>query len=103
MSATVTTVQTARPPGSQKYSVSTVAFDSSYVTGGEPVTAAQLGLRYVEWAITTVSAVGGSVNVANAVYDTTNEKVILYDETPAQVASEANVEGVKVQVVAFGH
>lgn len=102
MAASVSNTRPPRTPGDERFSVSTVTFDNKYVTGGEPVSAASLGLRYVNFAICTVAAVGGTVNVAQAHYDTANEKILLFDETPAQVASEADVSNIKVQVVAFG-
>jgi len=102
MAVSVANVQTPKVAGDQRVSVKTVTFDNKYVTGGEPLTPADLGLRYVNFAIATVSAVGGTVNVAQASYDTTNSKLLLFDETPGQVASEADVSGIKVQVVAWG-
>jgi len=88
--------------GSEMRSVATVTMDSTYPTGGEPLTAKELGLRYVNSAVATVSAVGGTVNVAQASYDKTNEKLKLFDETPAEVANAADVSGIKLQVIAYG-
>lgn len=88
--------------GSEFKVVATLALDSSYPTGGEAVSARQLGLSAVTTAQCDITAVGGSINVANASYDKTNGKVLLYDETPAQVANAANVDGTKVQIIAYG-
>ena len=90
--------------GNKRVSVAEVTLDSSYPTGGESITATQLGLKSVDFAITTVkSATGAGVNVATAYYDNSTSKVLVYDETPAQAASEADLSNVVVQIVAFGY
>jgi len=102
MAVTVTNVAKATVPGAERRTVKIVQFDNKYVTNGEPLTFKELGLKKVDFAICTVSAVGGTVNVAQASYDTANQKIKLFDETPAEVASEADVSNIKVQVVAYG-
>lgn len=88
--------------GNQKETVYDVTCDNKYVTLGEPLTFANLGLNYVERAICNIQKVGGSVNVTEAAYDKTNQKILLYDETPAEVASEADVSNIVVRVVSKG-
>lgn len=88
--------------GNQKETVYDVTFDSSYLSEGETLTKASLGLSSIERATCTITAVKGSVNVANASYDPAKELIHLYDETPGEVASEANVEGDVVRVVSRG-
>jgi hypothetical protein len=102
MAVSVTLDQRPKVVGDEMRSRATVTLDSSYPTGGEPLTPRELGLRYVNFALCTVSAVGGSVNVAQVHYDKANEKLKLFDETPAEVANAADVSGIKVQVIAFG-
>jgi hypothetical protein len=91
--------------GSRRKTVTELAFDSSYPTGGEAITPAQLGFGVgVDWSSTTVKvATGAGVNVANAYHDIATGKVLLYDETPAQVADAADVATVVVQIEAYGH
>lgn len=89
--------------GNQKKAVRDVEFDSSYTSEGEALTKAQLGLSNIEYTNEQIRAVKGSVNVANASYNSAKELIHLYDETPGEVASEANVEGVVVRVEAFGN
>lgn len=89
--------------GAQKETVRDVTFDSSYTSGGEALTAADLGLNVVERAVCNVQSVGGTVNVASASYDEEEELIHLFDETPGEVASEANVSEVVVRVVARGN
>lgn len=86
--------------GDQRYSVYTVVFDSSYPAGGESLTAANVGLSYVDYANVDVVAVGGTVNVASASYDRANAKVQLFDETPAEVTGD--LSNVTVRVEAYG-
>lgn len=103
MALTKKVVQTARPPGGEERTVNRFTFDEEYPTGGEPCLAAALGLTRVDFAeATIVSASGGGVNVAFADYDVTNGKILLFNETPAEVANEADVATVIVQVVAYG-
>lgn len=105
MSVTVTNVLEVpyRITGNKKKTVRDVEFDSSYTEKGEALTKAQLGLSNVEYSTEQIRAIKGSVNVANASYDSAKELIHLYDETPGEVASEANVEGVVVRVEAFGN
>ena len=92
-----------RIEGNQKKTVYDVTFDASYVTGGEVLLPATLGLNYVEYAnATVITATGGLVNVANAKYDDANSKVLLYDETPAEIANAADVATTVVRVEAYG-
>ena len=89
--------------GDQKRTVTDVTFDSSYPTGGEAVTADNLGLRVIDTAsCNDVTATGGLVNVANATFDLTNSKILLFDETPAEVANAADVATAVVRVEAWG-
>ena len=102
MAVTASLKKPARVPGAERRTVTEVTLDNSYPTGGESLTAKELGLRTVDFAICTVSAVGGTINVTQAHYDVSTSKVKLFDETPAEVANAADVSGIKLQVVAFG-
>lgn len=95
-------------PISEVFTVTAVAFDSSYPTGGEALTPSDLGLDVVEYAFCFIkTAATTTVNVANAYYSVSTtapagNKILLYDETPAEVANAADVAGLVVEVVAFG-
>lgn len=89
--------------GSRRVTVTDVTLDSSYPTGGEAITAAQLGLSTVLFAFCNVKAVSGTVNVANAYYDSANSKIKVYDETPAEVANAASLASVVIRVMAYGY
>jgi hypothetical protein len=100
--ATFTLEQGPTSVGAQYKTVGTLVLDSSYPTGGEALTAAQLGLQSVDEAHAEIVAVSGTTNVANATYDKTNSKVKVFDETPAEVGNTNSLENVKVQITAFG-
>lgn len=51
MAVSTTINDTARVPGSRRQTVSTVTLDNSYLEGGEPVTAAELGLTRIDWGL----------------------------------------------------
>lgn len=89
--------------GSRRVTVTDITLDSSYPTGGEAVTAANLGLSTVLFAICNVKAVSGTVNIANAYYDQANSKLKIYDETPGEVANAADLSSNVVRVLAFGY
>lgn len=89
--------------GAQKKTITDVAMDSSYPTGGESVPASDLGLNYVETAQAQIkSAATTTVNVTAVHYDETTNKLLAYDETPAEVANDADLDGLVVRITAFG-
>ena len=94
--------------GARKRSVTDVAFDTSYPTGGEVVTFADLRLDRVDHATAVVhSATTTTVNAASAGYTpgngTTTSLLAVYDETPAEVANDADLAGLVVRVTAWGN
>lgn len=110
MAVTVTNPESLpyRIDGAQKRSRRRVALDSSYPTGGESVTAAELGLNNIDDAKAYVYSVATTtVNVANASAQiqtgSGSIKVLLYDETPAEIANTADVAGLVVEVEARGY
>lgn len=88
--------------GNKRVKVRDITFDSSYPTGGEPLVASDVGLKNIDFAIVTIQAVGGTVNVTSVYYDTTNKKLIAYDETPAEVADTSTLATLVVRAVFFG-
>jgi hypothetical protein len=89
--------------GNQKMVTRDIAMDSSYLLGGEPLSANTLGLNKVDRAICTIQkAATTTVNATAAGYDEATSLLHVYDETPAEVASEANLTGLVVRVVAYG-
>lgn len=92
-----------RVVGNQKKTVTDVAMDSSYPTGGEAVTAANLGLNRVEYATAEITTTATTtVNATAAGYLPATEKLLVFDETPAEAANAADLAGLVVRVVAFG-
>jgi len=89
--------------GNQKETVYDVEMDSSYTKEGEKLLRTELGLNNIERSTCSIVGIKGSVNVVQASYDPKEQLLHLYDETPAEVASEANVEGMKIRVVSRGN
>ena len=90
-------------PGSRKEVFTTVTFDSSYVTGGEPFTPAEFGLDRLDW----LSVAGANGYVATWDGSTTAPKILLYRQTAAtgalvEVPNATNVSTVVVRVRAVG-
>lgn len=106
MAMTVTSVQGSTVPGAQVFTVNEVTFDNSYASEGEPLTASELGLKKVVFAL--CQPVTGSENesefpIADAYYTPATEKIhLLNAKTGKEVASGKNVEKVKALVIAFG-
>lgn len=90
------------PPGNLKEAVLPVTFPTKYVQN-EDLKPSAFGLNRVDYGWAVITGIGtGTVNVANVIYDFKNGKLRLYDETPAQIAAEAEVKGVEVLVFAYG-
>lgn len=100
MATTNTTVVVPYVPGDRRCTVTKVVFDSSYPTGGEPLTAAQLGLRTVTHAHAQVQ-VAGTGSVTNVFYDVANQKLKAFTAA-AEVANTTDLSAVTVQVTAYG-
>jgi hypothetical protein len=92
-----------RISGNQRKVVYNCTFPTKYVTGGMSVTPAELGLSYIEDVDCAIVGIGeGTVNITTAIYNETSKKVELYDETPGQVASEAEIKAPVVKLTAYG-
>lgn len=100
MSVTNTRTGLPKVPGAERFTVTTVAFDSSYPTGGEPLTASDLGLSVVTGAIATV-AVAGTGSVTAVFYDIANAKLKAF-AAAAEIANTTDISAVSAQVVAWG-
>lgn len=90
--------------GGRRQSITNVALDSSYPTGGEAVTAANLGLTSVAGAVCQAS--GGYM----AEYDITNSKLKMYyadydatgDGPLIEVPNATSLATVTVTIIAWG-
>ena len=90
-------------PGSRKEVFGVITFDSSYATGGEAVTLAQLGVNRLDWLQVTAGA--GYLPVWDGSAST--PKVLLYRQTAAtgalvEVPSTTDVSTVTVRFRATG-
>lgn len=107
MAITATRVQSAHVPGDLVYTITEIKCSTKYVAEGEAVTAADLGLRTLSFAFPLgISDDGeGTVNIANAYFKVTSPtagKLILRDETPGEVANEAEIKAPTIEILAFG-
>lgn len=97
--------------GHRKRTVTDVTMDSSYATGGEPVTLDQLRLSAVTHAeaqITVAANATDSLGAVQAVVGTSNglQRVLLklYDkDVPAEIDSGDNLTGCVIRVTAIGY
>jgi len=92
------------PPGNERMTVTPVTFGTKYTKEGEAFTPANAGLTHVNHGFAVLTGIGeGEVNVATVAYDYTNGKLHLYDETPKEVAENAEVKKPTALVYAFGY
>lgn len=101
MAATPTAVRRNDVHGNQRKTITDVVMDNSYPTGGEPLTAAQLGLQLVQDAECEVVARGANGPVS-ANYDIANAKLKALSAT-GEVANLTDLSAATVRVVAYGY
>jgi hypothetical protein len=92
--------------GNLRLTVTDVTFDSSYVTGGEPLVAASLGLQVVKagWAsIKTLTAAIGGINDVAVVPQTDGSVLLKANAASAQVPNATDLSTVVVTVFALGY
>ena len=90
--------------GSKRVSVNTVAMDDNYTSGGEALTAAQLGLYKVDWAECALKTTATTtVDVGHVTYDPATSLLHLWDEDGVvEITATGDVLGMEVQIVAYG-
>ena len=103
MAVAVSALEHGGVVGAQKVKYATVTFDSSYPTGGEPLTPSDFDLVSIDW-IQTQDGVGYALY-----YDRTNSKLLAYygnfdaaDGPLIQVPNATDLSAVAVKVVVFG-
>jgi len=103
MAASVSITTGPEVPGSRKEVVGVITFDSSYATGGEAVTLAQLGLSRLDYLIVT-AGIGYLPTWDGSL---TTPKVLLYRQTAAtgafaEVPSTTDMSATTVRFLAIG-
>lgn len=78
----------------------TVTFSNSYTTGGEAITAAQVGLTAIYYAFAVVSAATAAA-VANIRWDPANGKFMAFTTT-AQVSNTTDLSAISFDAVFLG-
>lgn len=102
---TATRVRKPRVPGAEKCTVTDIAFDNKYVTGGEPVTAADLGLTRVTegYALLENPGEAEATPINMVFFDVTHMKLKLFNgKTSKELANEGDASKVIARVVAYG-
>lgn len=90
-------------PGNAKLVVKPITFPTKYLQA-DKLKAADLGLKKVYYGFAVLTGIGtGTVNIANVIYDPVAETLKLFDETPAEVANEAEVKKPTCTVYAWGY
>ena len=96
--------------GDIRVTLSTVVGGTSYTTGGDAVTAANLGLKTVLFSVTAITAATGTNSaVTSASYIASSGKLQFFSsdgsapDVLSEVASTQNVSGVTVTILAFGY
>jgi hypothetical protein len=94
-----------RVPGTEKKTVTQVTFDNSYAAGGEPLTAAQLGLKKVKEAHCDIVHGSEAEGIASsAFYDVATGLIHLQNtKTGKEVVAAVDCSHVIVSVTAYGH
>lgn len=103
MAASVSITTGPEVPGSRKEVVGVITFDSSYATGGEAVTLAQLGLSRLDYLVVT-AGIGYLPTWDGSL---TTPKVLLYRQTAAtgafaEVPSTTDMSSTTVHFLAIG-
>lgn len=89
---------------SEKRTITDVTFDNSYQENGEPLTAAQLGLKKVRSAICQVIHGSEAEGSPTAWYDPTTSKIhLIGSKTGKEVAGAVDCSKVVVRVTALGY
>lgn len=103
MPASVSIVNGPEVPGNRKIVTASVTFDSSYVTGGEAISASSLGLVRLDFLLVDA----GAGYLARWDGSLSNPKILLFRQTAAtgalaEVPNTTDVSAVVVNVLAFG-
>ena len=106
MAITITQPGSSSPvvgvPGNVKYVIKDITFDDSYPTGGEGLSATQLGLEEVYIVLISQKSDGYVVQ-----YDYTNEKLEIYEAGADGAALDelgdtADASGIGIRLIAYG-
>ena len=96
--------------GNKRVRVRDITFDSSYPTGGEPLTPADVGLKKIEQAVPHGAARNTAGTLAvDVAYDATTAKLFAYETaatvaTPhAEVGSGESLATYTVRITFIGH
>lgn len=104
MAATASSVRRDDVFGNLKVTVTDVTFDSAYPSGGEAVTAADLGLHNVYFGVANIKTTAAAGNTVDVYVDPqTDGSVLLKANAAAAEVGAVDLSTLVVQVVAFGY
>lgn len=98
--ANTATVRLSELEGANKVVYGTIAFSGTYATGGETISAAQLGLVSIKDVSLDITSLTTAANLA--VFAPTTGKAILVVPAGTQVANGASLTGVTASFRAVG-
>jgi len=88
--------------GNKRRTIGTVTFDTSYPTGGEAVTANQVGMGKIEQFLIAFP-VSSTPAIRAADYDYTNDKLRVYGENFAEIANATDLSTFSCKFEAVGY
>lgn len=109
MAVSAKVIDTAVVPGARRQTVTEVTLDTEYAAGGEPITAAELGLTRIVWgwAIPLSGSESETVEFGFPVFvkktDTTAVIEAVNYKTQKVIATGKDLGKVKVQITALGY
>ena len=97
MAVSLSQVERSTVFGDRRIKFYTVTFDSSYPTGGEPLSAATLGFQRVDFVMAEPAAAAAGTTAVIAKYDYTNSTLQLFESGGAINAPLAEVTAAQDQ------
>jgi len=97
MALTITAIKRVHVPAGRAL-VADITFDSSYPTGGEPLTPADLGMTSIEWLEAKQKGLASRL----AAYDYANAKLVLFTAIGAEAANASDQSTIVVRAFAIG-
>lgn len=99
MAASVSIEKRSAVPGAERYTVSNVTLDDAYVSGGYSISAGDLGLVAVQFAVCNLVEPSDEDPVEGAAY--ANGKLVCFTDG-VETSAAQDLSGAVVQVVAYG-
>jgi hypothetical protein len=90
--------------GGRRFRLTTIDFDTSYPTGGEPVSISDLDFPSAIESIVLVGITDGASTCFNAVFDAENSKIVVMNaDDGLEAGSTDNLSGVSMKFFVIGY